>query len=262
MRIKQHRWALALVCSLIEATTHFSSSLAQDYLQSTPQARTAGLIEASGIEFDNFAFEDGKEASPSDRSSSAESNNEDSRVTGSDKVPQDKEGNKAKELERESIAPVQSRLLSNKIQTVSISIDKLGTGVVPKPSATRESASHELPTGAARGMFHTHVYWKASLIQHYPLYFEDAMLERHGHTRCWNGCALPQSIVSGVKFFATIPLLPYHETLRHKHQCVYALGHYRPGSTAPCLRDNIPYDHRAFAVESAAAAAFFWATPL
>jgi hypothetical protein len=111
-------------------------------------------------------------------------------------------------------------------------------------------------------MLYTQAQWRASQINHFPLYFEDAMLERHGHTRCCLGFECTQSLVSGVKFFGTIPLLPYLKTLRPRHDCVYALGHSRPGSAAPCLRDNIPYDCRAAIVESASAAAFFWAMPL
>ena len=38
-----------------------------------------------------------------------------------------------------------------------------------------------------------------------PLYFEDAMLERHGHTHCWRGWEVTQSLVCRSKNFETIP---------------------------------------------------------
>ncbi len=93
---------------------------------------------------------------------------------------------------------------------------------------------------------------------HYPLYFEDAMLERHGQSRY--GCLQP--MVSGAKFLWTIPTLPYQYTLRPKHDCVYALGHCRPGSCAPVWHDMLPYDRHAMVVEALSLAGFFWAMPL
>lgn len=161
----------------------------------------------------------------------------------------------------DSISPMQNRELNVRVQAVSLSYENIGTGLVPKTGVTRSSEQLSMPTGFSRGMQYTHVCWRASNIQHFPLCFEDAMLERHGHTRCCLGFECTQSLVSGAKFFGTIPLIPYLATLRPKHQCVYALGQYRPGSGAPCLRDNIPYDSRAVIVESASAALFFWGIP-
>ncbi|MBX3423590.1 MAG: hypothetical protein KF752_18695 [Pirellulaceae bacterium] len=163
---------------------------------------------------------------------------------------------------QQSLAPLLSRQLSLQVQAPSTANQEIGTGLVPQPKQRRSTAIVLLPDGYARGMYGTQVYWRASNIQHFPLYFEDAMLERHGHSRCHHGSECRQSIVSGVKFFGTIPLLPYLHTLQPKHQCVYSLGHYRSGSAAPCLRDSLPYDRRAAIVESASAAAFFWAMPL
>lgn len=98
--------------------------------------------------------------------------------------------------------------------------------LIPTPSSSRTTSQIPLPTGATRGMFHTHVYWQASNIQHNPLYFEDAMLERLTGTNAVSlATNMPQSMTN--HHSATIPLLPYHETLRPKHDCVYALGHYR-----------------------------------
>lgn len=180
------------------------------------------------------------------------------------KLPSKDSADKIGSTRKDSIAPVTSRQLSPQIQAVSISSNQVGTGLVPTPKQQRPAAIYVLPDGISRGMYHTQICWWASNIRHFPLYFEDPMLERHGHKRCCYLCGseCAQSVVSGAKFFGTIFALPYLYTLQPKHECVYSLGPYRAGSGAPCLRDNLPYDRGALIVESATAAAFFWAMPL
>ena len=158
----------------------------------------------------------------------------------------------------DTLAPLLNRDLSVKIHSISISSAHVGTGLIPESAQRATQAAVSLPSGQERGVQPSMVHWHASLIQHYPLYFEDAMLERHGHVRFGH----LQPLASGAKFFATIPMLPYLRTLQPKHECQYAFGHYRAGSCAPLLRDTIPYDKHAAIVESASAAAFFWAMPL
>ncbi len=68
--------------------------------------------------------------------------------------------------------------------------------------------------------------WKASALCHKPLYFEEEALERYGHS-C-TPCLQP--FVSGAHFFLTIPVLPYCMGITPPNECMYALGHYRPGS--------------------------------
>lgn len=161
----------------------------------------------------------------------------------------------------EMLAPLQSRQLTISVQAVSTSSEKIGTGLVPQAGRPQWSDQELAGSTISRDSLFTQVYWQASLIQHYPLYFEDAMLERHGHTHCWRGWEVTQSLVSGAKFFGTITMLPYLRTLQPKHECVYALGHYRAGSAAPCLRSSVPYDRSAAIVESGSAAALFWGAP-
>lgn len=253
---------------------------AQDTQVTTVSAKRAALAEPLLLDLPSTVLDE--EPSPSDLlSSKAIADKDDSKSGTASKKEDDSKNDKDKADEssrkdkgekdsdsskdpkkKDSLAPMQNRELSTKVQVATISAEKIGTGLIPQRSSDRNAAQGPLPTGLSRGMIHTHVHWRASHIQHYPLYFENAMLERHGHTRSFFGYEYAQSIISGTKFFVTIPLLPYHETLRSKHQCVYALGHYRAGSGAPCLRDNIPYDSRAAIVESASAAAFFWAIPL
>jgi hypothetical protein len=82
--------------------------------------------------------------------------------------------------------------------------------------------------------------WKASALCHKPLYFEDEQMERYGHS--WGPCCDP--IVSGVHFFTRLPVLPYCMGVTPPCECVYALGHYRPGSCAPRYIEPIPISAR------------------
>jgi hypothetical protein len=82
--------------------------------------------------------------------------------------------------------------------------------------------------------------WKASALCHKPLYFEDEQMERYGHS--WGPCCDP--IVSGVHFFATLPVLPYCMGVEPPCECIYALGHYRPGSCAPYYIEPVPISCR------------------
>lgn len=90
--------------------------------------------------------------------------------------------------------------------------------------------------------------WKASGLCHKPLYFEDVHLERYGHS--WGPYVQP--LVSGAHFFGRLPVLPYMMGLKAPNECVYTLGHYRPGNCAPYLIDPIPFTWRAAALQAGA----------
>lgn len=158
---------------------------------------------------------------------------------------------------RAELTPLLTRDLSIQVRTVSTSAADLG-GLLPEPEARVGTGPRALPDGAARGAPFKCVHWKPSAICHFPLYFEDAMLERHGHTRFVH----LQPVVSGAKFFGTLPLIPYLTSLQPACEPTYALGHFRPGSCAPVLKSSIPWDKRAAAVETLSLAGFFWAIPL
>lgn len=96
----------------------------------------------------------------------------------------------------------------------------------------------------------TSYFWQAPNTYSHPLYFEDVMLERHGHERY----RALQPLVSGAKFFATIPALPYLMTVRPACDFDFHLGYFRPGSCAPALRQRPPYDRRAAVVQAGATA--------
>lgn len=90
------------------------------------------------------------------------------------------------------------------------------------------------------------VHWVASCSRHRPLYFEEVNLERHGYTcsRCL------QPVISGAHFFTAIPALPYKMAANCPRECIYTLGHYRPGSCVPWRPVWPPCDFKAAAAEA------------
>jgi predicted small lipoprotein YifL len=130
------------------------------------------------------------------------------------------------------------------LRAPDLSTTKVGTGKTPKDEARSTAPQPEaLPWGPTRDVppVPSTKFWAPTAICHNPLYFEDAMLERHGHERF--PCVQP--FASGVRFVATAVTLPYLITLHPPCEDVYALGHWRPGSQAPCLVERAPYDHHA-----------------
>jgi hypothetical protein len=99
--------------------------------------------------------------------------------------------------------------------------------------------------------------WKASALCHKPLYFEDVQLERYGHS--W----LPdvQPLVSGAHFFGSVAILPYKMGLETPNECIYALGHYRPGSCAPYYIEALPFTWRAAAFQAGVVTGINFALP-
>ncbi len=79
-------------------------------------------------------------------------------------------------------------------------------------------------------------HWVATCNRYRPLYFEDAMLERHGQSRH----PLVQPVMSGTRFFLTFPTLPYAVMVDSPRPARSVLGHFRPGSGAPLLLQRPP----------------------
>jgi hypothetical protein len=90
--------------------------------------------------------------------------------------------------------------------------------------------------------------WDATNLCYRPLYFEEINAERYGYIcdDCCCCCLGPQDCVqsaaSAAHFFATIPALPYCLSAEPPHECVYTLGHYRPGSCVPWRHNYPPCD--------------------
>lgn len=79
-----------------------------------------------------------------------------------------------------------------------------------------------------------------------PLYFEQANLERYGRYH-----SPLQPATSALRFFTTIPLLPYAMTIRDPHTAYYWDWPYEAGWAAPRVRELPPFERRAAVVESA-----------
>jgi hypothetical protein len=101
---------------------------------------------------------------------------------------------------------------------------------------------------AGRCWEQTTYMWKASALCHKPLYFEDEQLERYGHS--FSPCLQP--FVSGAHFFTHVPVLPYCMGVEPPNECIYALGHYRPGDCAPYMCNPIPLSPRGAIFETGA----------
>jgi len=99
-------------------------------------------------------------------------------------------------------------------------------------------------------------HWNASLLNHQPLYFEDVNLERHGFSHGhW------QPFISGAKFFATLPALPYLMTARPPQVPRYTLGETKPGSHACYVHQYPPLSLKAATVEALAVTGLFFIIP-
>ena len=107
---------------------------------------------------------------------------------------------------------------------------------------------------AARGFDHHHYHWKASGLLHKPLYFEDVSLERYGQTH------ILQPAVSGLKFFATVPILPYKIGV-DRCRCIYTLGYQRPGNCACPVTEYFPLSLKGAALEAGALTGFVFLFP-
>jgi len=100
--------------------------------------------------------------------------------------------------------------------------------------------------------------WKASALSTRAAYFEDVQLERYGHTIV---CPALQPVVSGAKFFATIPFLPYKMGVTPPNECVYTLGHHRPGNCAPYMVQPCPVSLRGALFQAGAVTGAVFAIP-
>lgn len=129
--------------------------------------------------------------------------------------------------------------------------------VVPTPGAFPESCP--LPDEDFQRKAPTPITftWKASSLCYKPLYFEDVQLERYGHY-CH---PLVQPVWSRVKFWLTIPCLPYLMGVNPPNECIYDLGYYRPGNCAPSMIEPIPISLRGGLIQAGAVVGGFALIP-
>jgi len=114
----------------------------------------------------------------------------------------------------------------------------------------------EQPPGTTRNVNAHTVYWQASLLNHQPLYFEDVNLERHGFSY-----GIWQPLVSGTKFFATMPALPYLVAAQPPQTTRYTLGETRPGNHACYVYEFPPLNADAALIEAGVITGLFFIIP-
>jgi hypothetical protein len=139
------------------------------------------------------------------------------------------------------------------LQTPNTSIVGIGTGTTPEDATEgRLPPPMPLPFGPDReaGWSVKTKHWVAPAYCHLPTYYEDVMLEAHGHERC----PPVQPILSGARFYTGIFFTPYLSYMRPPLKDIPSTGHYRPGSCAPAIRQRAPYDAGAIKVQAAATA--------
>ncbi|MDR0392210.1 MAG: hypothetical protein LBH59_09915 [Planctomycetaceae bacterium] len=129
-------------------------------------------------------------------------------------------------------------------------ISEISCDIKPRPGKLPNECPLTTEPYTGRNFQQTCFQWKASAVCTKGAYFENVQLERYGHS----SCPELEPIISGVKFFTTIPILPYKAGLTPPDECVYTLGHYRVGNCAPHTLDPLPISVRAILFEGAAVA--------
>lgn len=120
--------------------------------------------------------------------------------------------------------------------------------VVPKPGLFPERCPLPDDDYVRKAPTPIEFTWKASSLCYKPLYFEDVQLERHGHY-CH---PLLVPFTARARFLLTIPVLPYLMGVYPPNECIYDLGHYRPGDCAPNILNPIPISLRGGLIQAGA----------
>ncbi len=140
---------------------------------------------------------------------------------------------------RASLVPLRDERISTRLPAGVTPEDKAASVFIETRSAARVFRGEDFS--------YTNVHWAASNLRHRPLYFEDAMLERHGQAYC----PILQPAASGTRFFLTVPVLPYLMTVNPPYPAQSTLGDFRPGSAVPLLCQRPPLQVDAGLVEAA-----------
>ena len=99
--------------------------------------------------------------------------------------------------------------------------------------------------------------WQPSDLWYHPLYFEDPVLERYGHTHP----LLVQSLVSTGRFLGQTVAIPYQATLRPAQSREYPLGWYRPGEYSPHLTYQPAWNDEAAVTQALSVVGLFFLIP-
>lgn len=100
----------------------------------------------------------------------------------------------------------------------------------PDPAIARfAEAGEEFHASGFNRPWQTYLFaWEAPSVCHRPLYFEEVNLERYGYNH-----GLLQPAYSAAHFFGRVTILPYLIGAEPPCECVYTLGHDRPGDYVP-----------------------------
>ncbi|MEM8864143.1 MAG: hypothetical protein AAGF31_01195 [Planctomycetota bacterium] len=150
-------------------------------------------------------------------------------------------------------------------------IESVSVDLTPKPETIDgEQTSTELPPNLARQQFGSYAeatqggnewvrfavqdyLWNSPASRHKPLYFEQINLERYGSHMCGNCWA---SFAATGHFFGSALSLPYQLAAQPPRECIYTLGHYRPGNCNPHFVHLSRPRLKGFAAQGAAVAGF------
>jgi hypothetical protein len=129
-------------------------------------------------------------------------------------------------------------------------------GALPKNMASGRF-DVEVSSWELRPWEETVYFWDAPAFCHRPLYYEEKNLERLGYTH------FPhlQPVLSAAHFTIATLGLPYSMTVHPPHECIYPLGHYRPGSPVPFQHNWPEWDVKAAAVQTGVVAGLILLIP-
>lgn len=160
----------------------------------------------------------------------------------------DAEDQKDAEAKKENKPEPDERLPKSLPPMASLGVDITPTGGKLPRDFAAELAMAPAGAVAVRCWPVLETHWVAPGSRHFPLYFEQINAERYGYGRC----ACVQPFVSAAHFFGTIPALPYLMAADCPRECVYTLGHYRPGACPPWRRHCWPVGVEPAVAEAAA----------
>jgi hypothetical protein len=121
----------------------------------------------------------------------------------------------------------------------SVRTDVNPDGLVPDDFAEQkfqEQAAVYHGPGTNRDWSMYQYWWEAPALCHSPLYYEEINVERYGYSH-----GLGQPAFSAAHFFGSTVALPYLLAATPPGECVYTLGHYRPGSYVPYQLHRPPF---------------------
>ena len=137
---------------------------------------------------------------------------------------------------------------------------KNGSTVIPEnltDSATPTAEVYASTSEEMQGeLFYTKSRNHDELFAYQPLYFEEVNLERYGRT-----CGHLQPAVSGLRFFATIPLLPYAMTANHPSTTYTRKWPYEAGWGAPRVKELEPLQLKPSLVQAGALTGLVFVLP-